>query len=1366
MNAVETKARGESFSSGEDDELTRVLADYLGEIESGRPVDPEEWINRHPAIGDRLRNCLKGLHLVEEFAGSLGALAKTQDGDSDGPTLGDFRIVRSIGRGGMGVVYEAVEGSLGRRVALKVLPFAAAIDPRRLARFRVESQAAAGLHNPHIIPIYSVGSEGGVHYYAMQLIEGSTLAEIIHEQRMLRDSNAQPADAPRRPESSSFLSGLSSRSLAFYREAARFGMEAAGALEHAHEHGVLHRDVKPSNLMVDSTGHLWVADFGLARFQSDSSLTVSGDILGTLRYMSPEQALANRGVVDQRTDVYSLGATLYELITLEPPFDGSNRQELFRKISQDEPRRPRALVPSIPRDLETIVLKAMAKEPAGRYTTAIELALDLERFLDDQPIRARRPGQLERLNRLARKHMAVMLSVVPLLLLIVAGLAIGIALVLAEQRQILAQQSELRTKKTEAERSQAQARRQRDRARRVVDEMYTTVASDWLSKQTNLQPLQRAFLEKALAHYEEFAAETGAEPEVRIAAAWANHRVADIERRFDRLAEAERSYRRAIGELETLGAGMPPTPDLLEPLAGCYAGLGEVLDDTGRAAESATALEHSTALRRQLIKTIPETPENASTLATRYEELGTSLGRSADYREAQAAYEKAIQLGTKSGEAGEFTHSRSTSNLAIILQKQGRLGGASRLYRQAVEQFELLVKREPRVPLYRERLALALLNLGQSLAVNSKEVEPIFRRAAAGFDRLASESIGVAENRRNLAISLLNLAAICSNAGRLREGLMLALQANDLLEDLVEKTPTFVRNRELRAKSVVRLARFRGQLGEIMTARSDANHARDLFAEMKPKDPDLLWEEGCNLGYLAHLEETLKNFKEADRLWRQTIEKFEVVVKEAPARIDYRGDFGAHILRLALSSQRLGQNALAEGQFKRSVEILEHIIDEEPERAADRLRLAQAAGYLGYFLHNNERYYEADRFNRIAYKSYERLFFEGYQQEAMVRGCADAMANIALLSLSRGRLAEGNDYYSHALKLFDSLPPKLALDPTIRETRANALDNLGACLKRVGKFNEAEPRIRQAKKIRETLVADFPDSADHRDSLGLSCAHLGEILAKKGQPAEARTLLEQAVALGERALKDDPRNAGARHHLRGSLKALASTLLEQNLPEEGAAVTRRLLGYADPAARIELLTEVGSNFAECARLAASESKEASNDREARALSYATDALGAFKEATALSKRSGPTMINLAWFRLVSPAADLRDPALALELMREASGKSPRDPLCSAMLGVALYHNGELKPALAEFEKSRQLDLAKFGVWDFYAAMTHWRLGQKSEARACFDRAEHWMDTNPTAATYRRIRASASALLELPDSAKTVHSVAKPAAPGN
>ncbi len=212
-------------------------------------------------------------------------------------------------------------------------------------------------------------------------------------------------------------SAPSSRDVAPARSAARLGIQAAEALEHAHALGVLHRDIKPANLLVEASGHLWVADFGLARFGADSDLTRTGDLLGTLRYMSPEQALAHRVVVDHRTDIYSLGATLYELLTARPAFDGHNRQELLRRIADEDPTPPRQLDPTIPRDLETIVLKAMAKEPEGRYATAQELADDLRRFLADEPIRARRPGPLERTARWTRRHKPAVVSTAVVLLL-------------------------------------------------------------------------------------------------------------------------------------------------------------------------------------------------------------------------------------------------------------------------------------------------------------------------------------------------------------------------------------------------------------------------------------------------------------------------------------------------------------------------------------------------------------------------------------------------------------------------------------------------------------------------------------------------------------------------------------------------------------------------------------------------------------------------------------------------------------------------------------------------------------------------------------------------------------------------------------
>ena len=323
----------------------------------------------------------------------------------------------------MGIVYEAVQMSLGRRVALKVLQDRAALDPRRLRRFQVEAQAAASLRHPHIVPVFATGSEEGIAYYAMQYIEGRDLARIISESR--RDNGSE----------SSWLAGLarshhaspsSTRASRSNRDVARLALQAATALDHAHSNDVLHRDIKPSNLLIDEKGQLWITDFGLARISGGLDLTQTGDAVGTPQYMSPEQALGRRAPLDGRTDVYSLGATLYELLTLSTPFPGDNRLELLRRITQEEPIPPRKINPRIPADLETIVLKAMAKVPADRYATAADLADDLSRFLDDRPIRARRPSVLNRGGKWMRRHRKLMTGVAVMVVFLVATLGAAV----------------------------------------------------------------------------------------------------------------------------------------------------------------------------------------------------------------------------------------------------------------------------------------------------------------------------------------------------------------------------------------------------------------------------------------------------------------------------------------------------------------------------------------------------------------------------------------------------------------------------------------------------------------------------------------------------------------------------------------------------------------------------------------------------------------------------------------------------------------------------------------------------------------------------------------------------------------------------
>jgi serine/threonine protein kinase len=212
-------------------------------------------------------------------------------------------------------------------------------------------------------------------------------------------------------------------------------MQAAEALEHAHQLGVLHRDIKPANLMIDGRGHLWITDFGLARMQGEANLTMTGDLLGTLRYMSPEQALARRVVIDHRTDIYSLGVTLYELLTLCPAFHGHDRAEILRRIAQEEPRPLRRLNPAVPADLETIVLKAMDKDPAGRYATAGELAEDLKRFLDARPVAARRRSLLDRAAKWSLRHKAIVASATLTAAILLIGTAVASVLVASKEHE-------------------------------------------------------------------------------------------------------------------------------------------------------------------------------------------------------------------------------------------------------------------------------------------------------------------------------------------------------------------------------------------------------------------------------------------------------------------------------------------------------------------------------------------------------------------------------------------------------------------------------------------------------------------------------------------------------------------------------------------------------------------------------------------------------------------------------------------------------------------------------------------------------------------------------------------------------------------
>ena len=664
------------------------LADeFVLKLRSGQSPSIEHYAQAYPEHAAMIRSVFPSLMIVEKVSAKVTneSISPTLCATGSDPTqfvpkaFDDFEILQCIGQGGMGVVYEAIQGSLQRRVALKVIHAQASASPRSRERFRREAESAAGLHHTNIVPVYGSGEDHGLQYYAMQLIHGSTLADVIVSlrarlgesvtqeplgpaltlhavdqlltQRAVSPNARQPqssqkgahkssnsyttpstpsqnhgargSSAPNEPTlpvqtldltlaaiqepmqgsplatdplstsipastlpasipTASTLPGTSKVSqddrsvrsipMHYYRNIARLTSKVADALDYAHQSGVLHRDIKPSNLLLDQTGTIWVADFGLAFREDLEGQTQTGELLGTLRYMAPEQFVAK---ADSRSDIYSLGLTLFELLTLRPALEAPKRRVLDpTKYSQLEFTASERQV--IPRDLQTIVLKASALEPENRYERAKDFQEDLERFLDDLPILARRESPIESAMRWIRRNPAIASLAASLF-----GLLVAIATILGlwnrQQRQTLDELklAYIASANSLVDRTKAleQANTESQRARQNMDlalEAFSTITENIASRGRSLeiQGLDEAGLEtdgfadavltqadvellKSLQNFFDRFAEENA-TDLRFDAAISRRRVGEIENKIGRYDQAAESLRRAIAEFEAV----------------------------------------------------------------------------------------------------------------------------------------------------------------------------------------------------------------------------------------------------------------------------------------------------------------------------------------------------------------------------------------------------------------------------------------------------------------------------------------------------------------------------------------------------------------------------------------------------------------------------------------------------------------------------------------------------------------------------------------------------------------------------------------------------------------------------------------------
>jgi serine/threonine protein kinase len=724
------------------------------------------------------------------------------------PSITGFKIIREIGRGGMGVVYEAEEELLSRRVALKLLPASALHHPKQVERFRREAKAAARLHHTNIVPVFGVGEQAGHPYYVMQYIDGRGLDKVLKELRLLKQDGSSPrpsaviqppdGQAPRvagdgqsvqappsitaaqmarliasggfeepgspTAEGHSTEAGesetatlappivpanhspigpshlvLSNFSRPYFQSVARIGIQVAEALEHANRQGVLHRDIKPSNLLLDTEGSVRVTDFGLAKMTDSDDLTDTGDLVGTLRYMAPERF---QGQCDARSDVFSLGLTLYELVALRPAYEAPDRHELIEKVLHEEPIRLDRLASRIPRDLDTIIQKAIAREPVRRYATAAALADDLRRFLEGRPIAARPVGVAERLWLWGRRSpkLAAVSTLLTATVLIAVSAFFG--LTYWHNVQLRAEVKRTEDNAAEASRNAAESRRNYQEARSTIQAMLARANDHRLAGSPKLLDLRHSLQEDARGFYDRILAKIDAnDPVVRADTANAFAEASMLESHLGHPEEAEKLIRRALELIQSARADRPEEFEYLGIHVICLLRLTGLLMSTGRA-DKAVETGQETVQKAELLakKAAPDDLSRQELVAVCLEMYGNTLWALKRFADARVPYRKGIEIreridpaklpGVTSRLAG------SLMNEGVMFCSEQRIDEAEASFRRAEERLQSMSQNEHvAAEDFVSRLSQLYMNWGGMLC-NAKRFEEALARVDQGLNLL------------------------------------------------------------------------------------------------------------------------------------------------------------------------------------------------------------------------------------------------------------------------------------------------------------------------------------------------------------------------------------------------------------------------------------------------------------------------------------------------------------------------------------------------------------------------------------------------------------------------------------------------------
>lgn len=854
------------------------------------------------------------------------------DDDSSPQRLGDYRILREIGSGGMGLVVEAEQESLGRCVALKLLPSRFLSDPAVVRRFEQEARTAASLHHTNIVPIIGIGRQDDQHYIVMQLIDGIGLDRLVSALRkmeapdsavnvgqhecetsqpsfmslvetllsqgdvdvsgsasssppgattigaddhsFLPDSEPKDDTEPSENDDLTFTmedpAGLPS-TRAYWECAAQIGIQVARALECAHLHGILHRDIKPGNLLLDKDGVTWVADFGLAHAMDGSDISQSVQLAGTLAYMAPEQFM---GHTDTRTDQYGLGLTLYELLTLRRAQERRSRASMVRRITESCPVPPRQLNPHIPRDLETIVLTATARDPRHRYASVSDLADDLQRFLDDRPLHARRVSRVERVGRWCRRNPLMAASSIMSTLLLLAVVGITWMSYLSEIRSRERTQAVLAISLDTLEK--VYQRFSPDRLAVNSEDSFEGAGGQRirLSSQPPVSPEVAAMLEDLLPTYDLLSAMV-VDVSLKEEVARANARIGDIQHRLGHNVKATQAYENALLRFQKLGQDQPGN-DFRIDVARLHNKLGLVFNAINQNDRAVTScrkafglldsilsdreIQNSAAMstaRFELARTCYTVARMQTMTHDALEPLGTgpqhhSVENRLESRTSSADREKPLQdsdasamkrqrlltraIGLLNELIRESPNSPEYSFLLSLCHREQALNSNSDQMEQAIEVLETLCRQYPHVADYRYQLAetYGAINMGQLRPNEHYMAEAQLRTALSHADTLVTQNPGIpqfmastARLKHKLAELLGAAAAHGHPAERHRimgEATEFAISAVDLQSLVVQQIPDSL-------VSKLWLIRFQEARAVQLFRRGDVRSANDVLAK-------------------------------------------------------------------------------------------------------------------------------------------------------------------------------------------------------------------------------------------------------------------------------------------------------------------------------------------------------------------------------------------------------------------------------------------------------------------------------------------------------------------------------------------------------